>query len=115
MKRLTILAALIPLALAGTALGSTEDLDALVEKVRQEALLEASHDQERIDRFLIAEVKRQGPDIMPLVVLLGGNGLQCFEPPRCDKGGCTRLCQPCHDLAPVKARASGHQRNLAFE
>ncbi len=52
MNRLTILAALIPLALAGTALGSTEDLDALVEKVRQEALLEASHDQERIDRFL---------------------------------------------------------------
>ena len=38
-------------ALAGNALGSTEDLDALVEKVRQEALLEASHDQERIDRF----------------------------------------------------------------
>ena len=27
---------------------STADIDALVQKVRQEALLEASHDQERI-------------------------------------------------------------------
>ena len=31
---------------------STEDLDALVETVRQEALREASYDQERIERFL---------------------------------------------------------------
>jgi len=34
------------------ALASPEELDALVESVRQEALQEASHDQERIERFL---------------------------------------------------------------
>lgn len=33
-------------------LASTGDLDALVESVRQEALQEASHDKERIERFL---------------------------------------------------------------
>jgi len=36
----------------GDALASPEDIDALVESVRQEALKEASHDQERIERFL---------------------------------------------------------------
>jgi biopolymer transport protein ExbB len=52
MKRLTtILMALATLAIS-SAQATTADLDALVEKVRQEALLEASHDQERIERFL---------------------------------------------------------------
>jgi biopolymer transport protein ExbB len=59
MNRLSTLAALIPLALAGSALGNTEDLDALVEKVRQEALLEASYDQERIERFLAERDSQQ--------------------------------------------------------
>ena len=38
--------------LPGVAGASSEDVDALVEAVRQEALLEAAHDEERIDRFL---------------------------------------------------------------
>ena len=37
---------------AGAAFGTPEQLDALVESVRQEALREASHDHERIERFL---------------------------------------------------------------
>lgn len=37
---------------AGNAFSSTEELDALVEAVRQEALQETSYDQERIERFL---------------------------------------------------------------
>jgi len=52
MKRLTLLLAAFALVAAVDAGGSTQDVDALVEKVRQEALLEASHDQERIERFL---------------------------------------------------------------
>ncbi|MDH4071954.1 MAG: MotA/TolQ/ExbB proton channel family protein [Gammaproteobacteria bacterium] len=49
---LTSLLAVLMVFAAPVALASTEELDALVEKVRQEALLEASHDQERIERFL---------------------------------------------------------------
>ena len=51
MKKQTWIIAALTLV-AGSALASTADLDALVEKVRQEALQEASFDQERIDRFL---------------------------------------------------------------
>ena len=51
MKKTTLLTAALTLV-AGSALATTADLDALVEKVRQEALQEASHDQERIERFL---------------------------------------------------------------
>ena len=51
MKKQTWIIAALTLV-AGSALASTADLDALVEKVRQEALQEASYDQERIDRFL---------------------------------------------------------------
>ncbi len=47
------LAALLVATFASPALNaSTEELDALVERVRQEALKEASYDQERIERFL---------------------------------------------------------------
>jgi biopolymer transport protein ExbB len=52
MKRLKLVIPLLVFVAATTADATTEDLDALVEKVRQEALLEASHDQERIERFL---------------------------------------------------------------
>lgn len=59
MRKLTfILAALLPLA-ATTAQATIEDIDALVERVRQEALLEASHDQERIERFLAEQQSQQ--------------------------------------------------------
>ena len=51
MKKIILLTAALTL-IAGSALATTADLDALVEKVRQEALQEASHDQERIERFL---------------------------------------------------------------
>ncbi len=59
MRKLTIiLAAMLPLA-ATTAQATIEDIDALVERVRQEALLEASHDQERIERFLAEQQSQQ--------------------------------------------------------
>ena len=38
---------------------SIEEIDALVEAVRQEALQEAAHDEERIDRFLEARAEQQ--------------------------------------------------------
>ena len=44
---------------AAGAWASTGDVDALVEKVRQEALQEASHDQERIERFLATRDEQQ--------------------------------------------------------
>lgn len=52
MKRLTTILTMFVALAVSSAQATTEDLDALVEKVRQEALLEASHDQERIERFL---------------------------------------------------------------
>ena len=59
MKRLTPVW-LLGLLLAGaTAQASIQDIDALVEKVRQEALQEASHDQERIERFLAEQESQQ--------------------------------------------------------
>ena len=59
MKRfMTLLAVCLPIAMPG-AWASTDDVDALVEKVRQEALLEASHDQERIERFLSEQESQQ--------------------------------------------------------
>ena len=44
----TLLAALLPVSVFATG----EDVDALVESVRQEALREAAYDEERIKRFL---------------------------------------------------------------
>lgn len=52
MRKIASLLALLVLFPAGSVYSSTEDLDALVESVRQEALQEASYDQERIERFL---------------------------------------------------------------
>ncbi|MEL7448894.1 MAG: MotA/TolQ/ExbB proton channel family protein [Pseudomonadota bacterium] len=52
MNRLILLAAASTLLLAGNAAASPEELDALVQKVREEARLEAAHDQERVQRFL---------------------------------------------------------------
>ena len=52
MKRLVTTLTVLSAFVAVNAQASTADIDALVEKVRQEALLEASHDQERIERFL---------------------------------------------------------------
>ncbi|MCH9696147.1 MAG: MotA/TolQ/ExbB proton channel family protein [Gammaproteobacteria bacterium] len=50
MKSLRILSLL--LLLPSMAWADTQDVDALVESVRQEALKEAEHDEQRIDRFL---------------------------------------------------------------
>jgi biopolymer transport protein ExbB len=52
MKRL--IAALFAVSLAPVALASIEEIDELVEAVRQEALKEAAFDEERIERFLDA-------------------------------------------------------------
>lgn len=52
MKRLISIIALFVCLPIGSVYSSTQDLDALVESVRQEALQEASHDQERIEKFL---------------------------------------------------------------
>jgi biopolymer transport protein ExbB len=52
MKRL--LSILIAISLTPCAFASIDEIDALVEAVRQEALQEAAHDEERIDRFLAA-------------------------------------------------------------
>ena len=49
--RFWIIAALLA-SLPVTALATTEEIDALVEAVRQEALREAAFDEERIERFL---------------------------------------------------------------
>ena len=49
MKKLTILALLLAPAISWS---DTRDVDALVESVRQEALKEAEHDEQRINRFL---------------------------------------------------------------
>ena len=38
----------------------TDDVDALVESVRQEALKEAAHDEQRIDEFLASRAEQQG-------------------------------------------------------
>ena len=52
---MVLLAASIPiLASAGT-----DDVDALVQSVRQEALKEAAHDEQRIDEFLAARAEQQ--------------------------------------------------------
>lgn len=50
--RRTIAVTLFIALTAAVAMASPDELDALVESVRQEALQEASHDQERIERFL---------------------------------------------------------------
>lgn len=50
---------LLLLAAAAPAFGSSEDIDALVEAVRQEAFREAEHDEQRINRFLEARDEQQ--------------------------------------------------------
>ncbi len=57
MKKLTLV--LIAALAAPAANASIEDIDALVEAVRQEALQEAAHDEERIERFLDAQAEQQ--------------------------------------------------------
>ena len=52
MKRLILI--LLAAALAPVAHASIDEIDALVEAVRKEALQEAAYDEERIDRFLAA-------------------------------------------------------------
>jgi biopolymer transport protein ExbB len=52
MKRVSIAIAVASALFAGGAGATIKDIDELVDKVRQEALLEASYDQERIERFL---------------------------------------------------------------
>lgn len=52
MRTATFVMTLLIVFPAGNAFSSTEELDALVEAVRQEALQETSYDQERIERFL---------------------------------------------------------------
>jgi biopolymer transport protein ExbB len=52
MRRLILI--LLAAVLAPSAYASIDEIDALVEAVRQEALQEAAHDEERIERFLAA-------------------------------------------------------------
>ncbi|MBT8078206.1 MAG: MotA/TolQ/ExbB proton channel family protein [Gammaproteobacteria bacterium] len=54
-----VLLSLFVLLAAATAWASPQDIDALVEAVRQEALREAGHDQERIERFLDANQEQR--------------------------------------------------------
>ena len=57
MKHLTFALLLGSLPLVSYA--GTDDVDALVESVRQEALREAAHDEQRIDEFLAARTEQQ--------------------------------------------------------
>ena len=50
-----VAALLLPLP----AWAAIDDVDALVESVRQEALKEAAYDEERINRFLAAQAEQQ--------------------------------------------------------
>ena len=59
MRRMTPAWLLGLLFACAVAQASIQDIDALVEKVRQEALQEASHDQERIERFLAEQESQQ--------------------------------------------------------
>ncbi len=59
MRSLRCVYALAALIAAAPAVASTEDIDALVEAVRQEALQEAEHDEQRINRFLGAQDEQQ--------------------------------------------------------
>jgi biopolymer transport protein ExbB len=52
MRRLTLI--FLAVVIAPCANASIDEVDALVEAVRQEALQEAAHDEERIERFLAA-------------------------------------------------------------
>ncbi len=58
MKKIAALGALLALPL--TLPAAVEDVDALVEMVRQEALREAEYDAERIERFLAAREEQAG-------------------------------------------------------
>ena len=59
MNRRIVIPTLFTLLLSANAGSTPEDIDALVEAVRQEALREAGHDQERIERFLDANREQQ--------------------------------------------------------
>jgi len=52
MRSLQILILTGAIALPWWSHASIDDVDELVESVRQEALLEAAYDEERIERFL---------------------------------------------------------------
>jgi len=52
MRIITFLIMLMCACLSGTVAASPEQLDRLVQSVREEALREAAHDQERVERFL---------------------------------------------------------------
>ncbi len=52
MRRLFVLAGVLAAYASSVSLAATSDVDALVESVRQEALKEAAHDEERVKRFL---------------------------------------------------------------
>lgn len=55
LKAIAVLAGLLPLS----AFAASEDVDALVESVRQEALREAAYDEERIERFLTVQAEQE--------------------------------------------------------
>ena len=57
MRHLTLALLLGTVPLATYA--GTDDVDALVESVRQEALKEAAHDEQRIEEFLAARAEQQ--------------------------------------------------------
>ncbi len=59
MKKLSIVALSLALVAVAPANAAIEDIDQLVESVRQEALREAEHDEERIDRFLGEQREQQ--------------------------------------------------------
>ena len=52
MRKIASLLTLLVVFPVASVYSSTQELDALVESIRQEALQEASYDQERIERFL---------------------------------------------------------------
>lgn len=61
MNKLTgILVATALLLTSGSAMSSPDELDKLVQSVREEALREAAHDQERIQRFLEKREEQRG-------------------------------------------------------
>ena len=59
IRTITYLTVLVVTAIGNVALATPEQLDELVRSVREEALQEAAHDQERIERFLEEQAAQQ--------------------------------------------------------
>jgi biopolymer transport protein ExbB len=59
IRTITLLSVLVVMAIGNVALATPDQLDELVRSVREEALQEAAHDQERIDKFLDEQAAQQ--------------------------------------------------------